>query len=37
MKVDISHDSGSGAGKISISYKDLEALDELMRRLGGGA
>src|SRR5210317_2216735 len=26
MKVDISHDSGSGAGKISISYKDLEAL-----------
>ncbi|MBF9039500.1 ParB/RepB/Spo0J family partition protein [Rhodobacterales bacterium LSUCC0387] len=37
MKVDICHDSGSGAGKISISYKDLEALDELMRRLGGGA
>ncbi|MGB0352900.1 MAG: ParB/RepB/Spo0J family partition protein [Paracoccaceae bacterium] len=37
MKVDISHDSGSGAGKISISYKDLEALDGLMRRLGGGA
>lgn len=37
MKVDIQHDAASGTGKMSIAYKDLEALDDLMRRLGGGS
>lgn len=37
MKVEIQHDPASGKGKMFIAYKDLEALDDLMRRLGGGS
>ncbi len=33
MKVEIGHDAGSGGGTMSIKYKDLEQLDDLMRKL----
>ncbi len=33
MKVDIDHDAGKESGKLSISYKDFNELDELCRRL----
>jgi ParB family chromosome partitioning protein len=33
MSVAISHDTASGSGKITINYKDLEGLDDLIRRL----
>ena len=36
MKVTIDHDQSSGSGKISIKYKDLEQLDDLMRLLNAG-
>lgn len=36
MPVDISHDPASGKGKISIKYKDLGQLDDLMRLLNAG-
>ncbi|MEJ6393307.1 ParB/RepB/Spo0J family partition protein [Gymnodinialimonas sp. 2305UL16-5] len=33
MKVSIDHDQGSGSGKLTINYKDLGQLDDLMRVL----
>ena len=36
MKVSIDHPSGSEAGKMTISYKSLDQLDDLMRALSGG-
>ncbi|MEX3017297.1 ParB/RepB/Spo0J family partition protein [Gymnodinialimonas hymeniacidonis] len=36
MKVSIDHNAQSGAGKITINYKDLEQLDDLMRKLNAG-
>jgi len=35
MPVSIDHDTATGKGRVSISYNDLAALDDLMRRLGG--
>lgn len=35
MGVAIDHDDASGGGRISIKYKDLEQLDDLIRLLGG--
>ncbi|MEM7724003.1 MAG: ParB/RepB/Spo0J family partition protein [Pseudomonadota bacterium] len=35
MPVSIEHDSATGEGHVSIRYKDLHALDDLMRLLGG--
>lgn len=36
MPVSIEYDPNSGEGKISIKYKDLQALDDIIRLLGGG-
>ena len=36
MPVSIEYDPASGEGRISIKYKDLQALDDLVRLLGGG-
>ncbi len=36
MKVSIDHNAQSGAGKMTINYKDLEQLDDLMRKLNAG-
>lgn len=36
MKVSIDHPSGAEGGKISISYKSLDQLDDLLRALSGG-
>lgn len=36
MKVTIDHPAGSDAGKMVISYKSLEQLDDLLRALSGG-
>ena len=36
MKVTIDHPAGSDGGKLVISYKSLEQLDDLMRVLAGG-
>ena len=36
MPVDIAHDQTGGNGKITIKYKDLEQLDDLMRLLTAG-
>jgi ParB family chromosome partitioning protein len=36
MSVNIDHDAASGEGRVSIRYKDLEALDDLIRRLSQG-
>ncbi len=33
MAVEILHDAGTGKGKVSIQYKDLQDLDDLMRKL----
>lgn len=35
MKVSIDHKEGSEGGKISITYRDLEQLDDLLRALSG--
>lgn len=35
MAVSIDHDAGDGGGRVSIRYKDLEELDDLIRLLGG--
>ncbi|MEN9010819.1 MAG: chromosome partitioning protein ParB, partial [Yoonia sp.] len=35
MKVSIDHKEGSEGGKISIIYRDLEQLDDLLRALSG--
>jgi ParB family chromosome partitioning protein len=35
MKVTIDHKAGSEGGKLSISYKSLEQLDDLLRALSG--
>ncbi|MEO1640186.1 MAG: ParB/RepB/Spo0J family partition protein [Pseudomonadota bacterium] len=35
MKVTIDHPAGNDGGKLVISYKSLEQLDDLMRALGG--
>jgi ParB family chromosome partitioning protein len=35
MAVSIDHDTASGEGRVSIRYKDLQALDDIIRRLGG--
>jgi len=36
MPVSIEHDAASGEGRVSIRYKDLAKLDDLIRLLGGG-
>ncbi len=36
MKVSIDHQSGGEGGKVSISYKDLDQLDDLLRILSAG-
>ena len=36
MPVRIDHDIDGGSGQITIRYKDLQALDDLIRVLGGG-
>tara|TARA_R110002110_G_scaffold10423_6_gene51288 strand:- start:2787 stop:3683 length:897 start_codon:yes stop_codon:yes gene_type:complete len=36
MKVAIDHKANAQGGKISITYKDLEQLDDLLRNLSGG-
>ena len=36
MPVAISHDQKAGGGKLIIKYKDLEGLDDLIRRLNAG-
>lgn len=36
MKVSIDHKAGQDGGKLSISYKSLEQLDDLLRTLSGG-
>ncbi|KPQ18286.1 MAG: chromosome partitioning protein, ParB family [Rhodobacteraceae bacterium HLUCCO18] len=36
MPVAISHDQKTGGGKLIIKYKDLEGLDDLIRRLNAG-
>lgn len=36
MPVSIEYDPASGEGRISIRYKDLQALDDIVRLLGGG-
>jgi ParB family chromosome partitioning protein len=35
MPVSIHHDAASGEGRLSIRYRDLQALDDLIRLLGG--
>ena len=35
MSVSVDHDAASGAGRVSIRYKDLAQLDDLVRALGG--
>ncbi len=36
MPVSIDHDAASGEGQVSIRYRDLEALDDLIQRLSKG-
>lgn len=36
MPVSIFYDPASGEGRVSIKYKDLQALDDIVRLLGGG-
>lgn len=36
MPVSIDYDPASGEGRVTIKYKDLQALDDLVRLLGGG-
>ncbi len=36
MKVTIDHPAGSEGGKLAVSYKSLEQLDDLLRALSGG-
>ncbi len=36
MPVSIEHDAATGEGRVSIRYKDLGKLDDLIRLLGGG-
>lgn len=36
MPVSIDYDPASGEGRLTIKYKDLQALDDLVRLLGGG-
>ena len=36
MPVSIEYDPASGEGRVSIKYKDLQALDDIVRLLGGG-
>lgn len=36
MKVSIDHKPGQDGGKLSISYRNFEQLDDLLRALGGG-
>ncbi len=36
MKVTIDHAAGSEGGKLAVSYKSLEQLDDLLRVLSGG-
>ncbi|WP_108813325.1 ParB/RepB/Spo0J family partition protein [Loktanella sp. Alg231-35] len=36
MKVTIDHSAGAEGGKLAISYKSLEQLDDLLRALSGG-
>ena len=36
MPVNIQHNAGTEGGKLTISYRNLEQLDDLMRILGGG-
>jgi ParB family chromosome partitioning protein len=36
MPVSIDHDTASGEGRVSIRYRDLEALDDLIQRLSKG-
>lgn len=35
MNVSIDHDGDSGGGRVTVRYKDLEQLDDLVRLLGG--
>ncbi|MEM9318690.1 MAG: ParB/RepB/Spo0J family partition protein [Pseudomonadota bacterium] len=35
MPVSVDYDAGSGTGRVSIRYKDLQELDDLVRLLGG--
>jgi ParB family chromosome partitioning protein len=36
MPVSIDYDPASGEGRVSIRYKDMQALDNILRLLGGG-
>jgi len=36
MSVSIDHDAQTGGGRVSIRYKNLQKLDDLIRLLGGG-
>ena len=36
MKVSIDHASGTEGGRLSVSYRDLDQLDDLLRALSGG-
>ncbi len=36
MKVSIDHKAGTEGGRLTISYRDLEQLDDLLRALSGG-
>lgn len=36
MPVSIDYDPASGEGRVSIKYKDMQALDNILRLLGGG-
>jgi len=36
MKVSIDHASGTEGGRLSVSYRNLDQLDDLLRALSGG-
>jgi len=36
MKVTIDHTAGGDGGRLTVTYKTLEQLDDLLRTLGGG-
>jgi ParB family chromosome partitioning protein len=36
MKVSINHTEGKETGQVTLSYRDLEQLDDLLRLLSGG-
>jgi ParB family chromosome partitioning protein len=36
MKVSIDHSAGSEGGRLSVNYRNLDQLDDLLRALFGG-